>query len=109
MLLGRWIFVIELLNIFSFTFAPLELQSPLLSKLRPRTLNDFFPVLLKEFWLHYFPLSEITHLYVSSASSSHPEPSKIFPGSEKQRTELHSTCRYDREPDPGSFPPSPNR
>lgn len=49
MLLGRWIFVIELLNIFSFTFAPLELQSPLLSKLRPRTLNDFFPVLLKEF------------------------------------------------------------
>lgn len=78
MLLNRWILVIELLNVFSLTFASLELQILLLSKLHPRTLNDFFPFYLKNSDCIIFPLSEITRLYVSSASSSHPEHLRFF-------------------------------
>lgn len=99
-----WLLVIEKLNIFSLTFAPLKLQSPLSSKLRPRTLNDFSPFYLKNFDCIISPFRNYKclcffHLLQSSRAS------KIFPGSEKQCTELHSTCRYDREPDPGGFLP----
>lgn len=98
-----WLLVIETLNIFSLTFAPLKLQSPLSSKLRPRTLNDFSPFYLKNFDCIISPFRNYKclcffHLRQSSRAS------KIFPGSEKQCTELHSSCRYDREPDPGRFP-----
>lgn len=69
----------EPLDAFSLTFISLELQIfHCCLKCIPIFLTDPFPILLEEYWLHYFLCFIIYQVYISSTLSSDPKTSSIL-------------------------------